>query len=56
MKITHYKLSGDKQGLLAFFFDKNGDNSFYHIHSDEMTAKQRQEYNALYFNWINNHV
>lgn len=40
MNILGYKLSKDKKGLLAYFKDLNGEMSFYHIHSDELTKKQ----------------
>lgn len=42
MKIKTYKLSSDKKGLLAYF----GKN-FYHIHSGELTRKERKEHKKL---------
>ena len=36
-KIIKYELSGDKMGLLAYITD----DTFYHIHSDELSATEK---------------
>ena len=40
-----YKLSADGKGLLRFFKD----GSFYHIHSDELTANETKVRNGLIY-------
>lgn len=42
-RIGKYELSGDKKGLLKYFKD----NSFYHIHSDELTKRERKIHKKL---------
>ncbi len=36
-KIIKYELSGDKVGLLAYI----ANDTFYHIHSDELSAAEK---------------
>ena len=36
-KIIKYELSGDKVGLLAYITD----DTFYHIHSDELSTAEK---------------
>ena len=47
MEITKYKLSKDEQGLLAYFISKDNTEHFYHIHSNELTNKQKQIHRDL---------
>ena len=47
VKIIGYGLSKDKLGLLAFFESKDGEISFYHIHSDELTKKEKKIHKIL---------
>jgi len=42
VKIIGYGLSRDKLGLLAFFEGKDGKINYYHIHSDELTKKEKR--------------
>jgi len=39
-QIVKYKLSKDKKGLLAYFTPRS-ENSYYHIHSDELTVLEQ---------------
>jgi len=47
VKIIGYGLSRDKLGLLAFFKGKDGKIRYYHIHSDELTKKEKKIHKIL---------
>ena len=41
MKATKYELSKDRLGLKKHFIGPDGKKTWYHVHSDELTKKER---------------